>query len=93
MISGSEIKYEHKPPVSDKKTDKKSVRKSKNRMSRPVIDQKRCEKNYSCYVFCPKDAIEINESGSPSVNLELCDGCLICLRKCPFVAIGEENER
>ena len=90
MISEPEIKYNmQKIPVSNKK----SAEKTKKCFSRPVINMKTCEKNYSCYVFCPKDAIEINESGNPVVNLNLCDGCLICLRLCPFVAIGEENER
>ncbi len=61
------------------------------RISKPKIDLNRCQKNYRCFVFCPRDAIEIKPNGFPFINYDQCDGCLICLRECPATAIVEET--
>jgi 2-oxoacid:acceptor oxidoreductase delta subunit (pyruvate/2-ketoisovalerate family) len=70
----------------------KNVTESKTRTYRPQIDIKKCQKTYNCFLFCPRNAIMINAEGMPVINYTLCDGCLICLRECPAVAIVEERE-
>jgi 2-oxoacid:acceptor oxidoreductase delta subunit (pyruvate/2-ketoisovalerate family) len=65
---------------------------SENRAVRPRIRLNKCEKNYCCAAYCPRNAISIDSRGFPAVNYDLCDGCLICLRECPAVAITEEKE-
>lgn len=87
IISESEAVYDVKkvPVVTN-------VSESKTRMFRPKIDQKKCQKTYNCFMFCPRNAINIGKEGFPEINYALCDGCLICLRECPSVAIIEEKE-
>lgn len=62
------------------------------RQFKPLIDIKKCSKNYKCLIFCPKNAITANKSGFPVIDYNICDGCLICLRECPVAAISEERE-
>lgn len=59
---------------------------------RPKIELGTCEKNYDCVIFCPRNAITINNQDNPVIHLDSCDGCLICLRVCPTVAIKEEEK-
>ena len=89
MKSESEIKYNNKIPVSKIK----DITKIKDHIFSPNFDMKICKKSHDCYVFCPRDAIEIQKTGIPKVNMDLCDGCLICLRVCPFSAVGEKHEK
>jgi 2-oxoacid:acceptor oxidoreductase delta subunit (pyruvate/2-ketoisovalerate family) len=70
----------------------KNVTEEKTRLFRPKIDLKKCQKTYNCFLFCPRGAITIGAGGNPEINYTLCDGCLICLRECPSVAIIEERE-
>jgi ATP-binding cassette, sub-family E, member 1 len=51
---------------------------------------KRC--NTECIKYCPMvrtgvDTIVMGESGKPEISEELCQGCGICVHKCPFEAI------
>ena len=62
------------------------------RVVKPHIDLKKCGKNYHCVVFCPTGAIKIDAKGFPTIDYNLCNGCLICLRECPTFAISEEHE-
>lgn len=87
IINDNEIVYDQKKvPVV------KNVTEQKMRNYRPRIDLKKCQKTYNCFLFCPRGAITINAEGHPVINYTLCDGCLICLRECPAVAITEERE-
>lgn len=36
-----------------------------------------------CAVACPFDAVSMNENGLPSVDIEKCTGCGICINECP----------
>ncbi len=74
------------------KRNPESARQDEPRMSKPRIILSKCTKNYSCVAFCPRNAIAIDAKGLPSIDFNLCDGCLICLRECPCEAISEEKE-
>lgn len=63
-----------------------------------VLDEERCDSKRcgrACYRFCPpvRNKIEaiIFESEKPQIVENLCVGCGICVRKCPFKAISIIN--
>lgn len=64
-----------------------------------VIDKNKCkpkECDYTCIRLCPpvragKEAITKDEEGYPRINEELCVGCGICVKKCPYNAIKIVN--
>ncbi|HIG96949.1 MAG TPA: 4Fe-4S binding protein [Candidatus Aenigmarchaeota archaeon] len=66
---------------------------SRLRVLKPKIDLKKCQKNYNCMVSCPHNAITVHANGYPTIDYNLCTGCLICLRECPAFAITEEHEK
>ena len=60
-----------------------------------VLDRDRCQPRkctYECLRFCPRvrtgdETIVIGEDHKPVISEELCVGCGICTKKCPFGAI------
>ncbi len=64
-----------------------------------VLRKERCKPedcNYLCMKFCPKvrsgvEAIKVGEDKKPIVNEDLCIGCGICVKKCPFQALSIVN--
>ncbi len=62
-----------------------------------VVDPKRCKPkrcSLECVKYCPKvrtgaEAITVNEIAT--ISEELCVGCGICVKKCPFKAISIVN--
>ncbi|RLF07675.1 MAG: ribosome biogenesis/translation initiation ATPase RLI, partial [Thermoprotei archaeon] len=65
-----------------------------------VLDKDRCKPskcNHECLRFCPgvkigEKTIELDPStGRPRVSEELCTGCGICVKKCPFKALWIVN--
>ena len=57
------------------------------RTVRPVIDRERCRGCWwVCSNFCPDAAIRVREA-SPSIELDYCKGCAICVVQCPHHAI------
>ncbi len=60
-----------------------------------VLNRDRCQPKkctYECQRFCPRvrtgdETIVIGDDGKPIISEELCVGCGICIKKCPFDAI------
>ncbi|OKY78876.1 MAG: Translation initiation factor RLI1 containing Fe-S and AAA+ ATPase domain [Candidatus Methanohalarchaeum thermophilum] len=61
-----------------------------------VLDEEKCQPkkcSKECYNFCPRvrsgdETIKFERGrDKPIINEELCSGCNICVRKCPFDAI------
>ncbi len=60
-----------------------------------VVLQDRCQFkkcSYECRNYCPPvrmgiDTVVITEKGYPRIIEELCEGCGICVHKCPFEAV------
>jgi ATP-binding cassette subfamily E protein 1 len=60
-----------------------------------VLDRDRCQPkmcNFQCIKFCPRvrtgdETIIVGEDGKPIISEELCVGCGICVKRCPFESI------
>lgn len=88
MLKSEEIKQQKPQPGGPEKAPKPADM----RVLKPRINLNVCGKNYNCVVFCPRNAIAVNQKGWPVINYDLCDGCLICLRECPTSAIIDERD-
>jgi len=75
-------------------------------LKRDKCQPRKCE--YECIKYCPMvrtgtETIVLGSDGKPVISEELCEGCGICIKKCPFTAIsiiglpeelkGEETHR
>ncbi len=60
-----------------------------------VLDREKCQPKKcanECKDFCPgvrvgDETIQMGDEGKPIISEELCEGCGICVHKCPFDAI------
>ncbi|MEN9317281.1 MAG: hypothetical protein RIS35_3674 [Pseudomonadota bacterium] len=64
------------------------------RTMRPVIDPDRCRHcSWICGTLCPDGAIRIGAGRAPTIDLDHCKGCLVCVAVCPTHAIDARPER
>ncbi|MBU3967385.1 MAG: ribosome biogenesis/translation initiation ATPase RLI [Euryarchaeota archaeon] len=60
-----------------------------------ILDRDRCQPrlcDFQCIKFCPRvrtgdETIIVGEDGKPVISEELCAGCGICVKRCPFESI------
>ncbi len=60
-------------------------------LKRDRCQPRKCE--YECIKYCPMvrtgaETIVIGDDSKPVISEELCEGCGICIKKCPFSAIS-----
>ncbi len=61
-----------------------------------IVKKDKCQPkkcNYECIKYCPmvrtgEETVVQGEDGKPIISEELCEGCGICIKKCPFSAIS-----
>lgn len=54
----------------------------------PEFNLKRCKRCGICKYFCPQEAIDLQEDGTPFLaNAEACNSCNLCEEMCPDWAI------
>lgn len=58
----------------------------------PVIDLDVCKRCSLCAIFCPENAIFIDEEGYPRIDYDHCKGCLLCKEQCPARAVRSVPE-
>jgi len=55
--------------------------------AKAIIDQDKCNRCGKCYDVCRFDAIFYKEDGGLEINPLHCEGCRLCERICPVIAI------
>jgi pyruvate ferredoxin oxidoreductase delta subunit len=63
------------------------------RVFRPVIDQTKCTKCNTCYLFCPESSIQFDEEKKCFIiDYDYCKGCGICSKVCTTHSIEMKLE-
>jgi pyruvate ferredoxin oxidoreductase gamma subunit len=64
------------------------------RSLRPIVHEDKCHRClWICGTACPDSAISKGTRGYPTIDLEHCKGCMICVAECPSHAIETISER
>jgi indolepyruvate ferredoxin oxidoreductase alpha subunit len=67
----------------------------KRRRGEPIlpyhIEKGSCRKAYMCLrdFYCP--SYSLDEDRQPTISQELCDGCSVCSKLCPFIAVKSKE--
>ena len=63
-----------------------SIKKGLNNLEickKPEFNPELCRNCFLCWVFCPDNAIMIENSMVTGINYDFCKGCGICITECP----------
>jgi pyruvate ferredoxin oxidoreductase delta subunit len=63
------------------------------RSERPVFLKDKCTNCLLCYIYCPDDAILMEDGKVVGTDYEYCKGCGICANVCKSKAIEMKPER
>ena len=58
----------------------------------PDINKDKCSECLLCYIYCPENCIELENTSVKSIDLDYCKGCGICAVECPKNAIEMKQE-
>lgn len=63
----------------------------------PILDRDKCTHCLLCWIYCPDNAVIIEEEKIVGFDMDHCKGCGICAVECPpkaitMVAEGEDDE-
>ena len=50
---------------------------------KPVFNPDNCINCFFCWVFCPENAIIVDQEKITGINYDYCKGCGICENECP----------
>ncbi len=66
---------------------------------KPIFNQENCIHCFFCWVFCPENAIIVEQEEVVGINTDYCKRCGICENECPvqkeprpIVLVEEANE-
>ncbi len=64
------------------------------RNKRPVFDADKCIQCMLCWIYCPDNAINLDEGKVIGIDYDHCKGCGICVVECPdrAAALSLEDE-
>ena len=62
------------------------------RTEKPVVNNAKCVKCFTCEIFCPVNVIRVDKLKGVSIDYEYCKGCGICSEVCPVKAISMVSE-
>lgn len=54
---------------------------------KPEFNPELCRNCFLCWVFCPDNAIIIENSMVTGINYDFCKGCGICITECPVTEV------
>ena len=50
---------------------------------KPEFDETTCINCFFCWVFCPDNAIIVENDKITGINYDYCKGCGVCVNECP----------
>ncbi len=53
------------------------------RVFKPIVHLEECIACMMCWVSCPENAISVDKDDYPTIDYNICKGCLICEQVCP----------
>ena len=53
------------------------------RAMRPIYHPENCIHCFKCWVYCPDNAILVEDEKVVGMNLDYCKGCGVCAYECP----------
>lgn len=69
------------------------------RQQRPLFNEESCINCFLCWVFCPDNAIIVENEKVIGINYDYCKGCGICVNECsvkedpkPLLMVNETFE-
>ncbi len=63
------------------------------RSERPIRDDEKCIHCLLCWIYCPDNAIKVEDGKIKEIDYDYCKGCGVCARECPVDCIEMKPER